>query len=201
MSLSEAWICLRYLLKCMGAVFGDPSQIAAPLTIPMRLRDDILSFLAPLERMARLLLLAEAARLPALKGAVRSPRPRQTRQRILREVPEDSTAWRVAFCAQPAIGRSAARRRAPIKRPYLYADLPSDPVPLAARFEALIRVALNPAPYAQRLARRLDRNSLKRARAKRLFRPLRPNAAPLYHALKPIFPLAEVARVRFRDTS
>jgi hypothetical protein len=72
--------------------------------------------------------------------------------------PEHPEAWRVSFKSSPARGGSVARRSR-VTKGARFVGLArfQSAWPLAERYEALIRVVNNPAPYARRLAQRLYR--------------------------------------------
>jgi hypothetical protein len=197
LTLPDAWMRLRQLLKSMGALFGEPAQIAAFGFIANTLRADILAWLAPIERMARLILLAQAAdlRVAVARRVWRPRREGKTRPRAAFDVSAaDSAAWRVSFRALPPGAPASSRASRGGVRVH-------DARPLAARFEALIRVVLDPAPVARRVALRLSRRGLDRKRARRLLRMPRRDAPPLVRAIAPIRDLAYPALACFGDTS
>ncbi|MBL8548670.1 MAG: hypothetical protein JNJ73_01700 [Hyphomonadaceae bacterium] len=200
-TLSDAWTTFRYFLRCMAATVEEPAKLAARLYVQAHQRNDILLWLLPLERLARLLLLAEAAAITLSPTAPRRRGPRkEVKGSRLRPVPEESEEWRVAFKAAAGAKRRSKRAARAARR--TFAATVHDAVPLAARIEALIRVALDPAPYAKRLARRLSKRPLSRKQARRLFRPANletPLGRPFEHALPGFMALAAPARFRFES--
>ncbi|MBL8551788.1 MAG: hypothetical protein JNJ73_17510 [Hyphomonadaceae bacterium] len=152
-----AWDFVRHLIEVVYALVGTPMQMVSHFLVTEVWRQDLLVWLAPAEKLARILLLAEAAELP--RTPLAPPRPR-ARARQRRADPRDwkktpSEQWSVSFAMFTA-ARARGRGRRGYRLPHLHPDA------LAKRFEALVRVALNPAPYAARLARRLWRAGLKR---------------------------------------
>jgi hypothetical protein len=163
------WREARRFLLMLYALFGAPSEIAGLSVVRLVEYQRLAQWLRCAEAMLRRLLLIEAAALP--KPNLRPLlRPQRKRVRQLRYFsPERPDAWRVGFRVLQA--PRAPRQRLPQygpRKPYkrvsredLWSPERFKPVklrsiwPLAERFEALIRVYVNPAPYARRLARRL----------------------------------------------
>jgi hypothetical protein len=158
---SEAplWEGLKTAIRWTALIFGEPASLWDDIA---GRRGEVLSlrtWLSALEALARTLLLLMAVRLPAPDA--RKPRQRRPRKPIGSAdlatlthdplaAPLNSQLWAgVAFHIAPSKRRS---RRGGLSKS-LWSCLPTRP--LAYRFEALIRVAENPAPFARRLARRL----------------------------------------------
>ncbi|MBL8550253.1 MAG: hypothetical protein JNJ73_09720 [Hyphomonadaceae bacterium] len=199
LTLPEAWTNFRYFLRAMAALTEEPARLAARLFLQAHERCEILAWLKPLERLARLLLLAEAATLDLKPVPPRKAGPRReikgSRNRL---VPEESEEWRVGF--QLAV--HSKRRRGRVRASRGFAAPVYDSVPIAARIEALVRVALDPARYARRLARRLARRPLTRKQTRPLFRAARLGQGQAFafeHALPAFLALAEPARIRFES--
>jgi hypothetical protein len=157
-SETPLWDELKALLRALAAIFGDPASLRDDGAI---LRGDGLAlrtWLRALESVARSLLLIAAARLPRPAPVPSRPGGTASRSRPIGPYPDDmppaepagSERWAdVAFRSLlPRRGPHGARARAEQTR-FLFTR------PLACRFEALIRVAEAPLPYARRLARRL----------------------------------------------
>ncbi len=133
-------------------LFGEPDALARQHSIGARDYKLACNWLRSVEALFRKLLFIEAS---YYAGAVTPPKSRLKRVRQRREMaffPDQPDAWRVTFRtiergrASPL--RSSRSHRAPLK---FYSAWP-----LAERFEALLRVHNDPAPYAKRLARRLS---------------------------------------------
>jgi hypothetical protein len=139
-------------------IFGEPALLLADVVLPRREGRRLMAWLAALESLARALLLVMAARLP--RPAPAKARPRRTRgsgaaldqnteEHPPSAEPPGSELWAgVVFHAAP---RRRGGPRGPETPPRRF--LPARA--LAYRFEALIRVAETPEPFARRLARRL----------------------------------------------
>lgn len=169
------WRAARAFLVVLHALFGGPEDVAFQHTFTGKDHSLLAGWLRCAEAMLRRLLLIEAASYP--KPNTR-PLLSPTRQRVRRKVefwPDKPQDWRVTFRA--FLGDTHARRQArqdgralqgacvsPKKRisredrwsfenfkPVTFRDA----WPLAERYEALLRVFNDPAPYARRLARRL----------------------------------------------
>jgi hypothetical protein len=155
------WLDLKALLRVVGAIFGGPVDLWEQAAVEQRAARLLRAWLRALERIARALLLAMAARLPAdakprtpLGRAASRPRGAAAPQSDLPragdappETPPPEQWAGVAFRVLPPAAGSGAPSGAPHHFVFIRA--------LAFRFEALIRVARSPEPYARRLARRL----------------------------------------------
>ena len=148
------WQAAHALLIVLFNLFGAPEQLAAQHTLSRPARALLLTWLCPAEAILRRLIFIEAHKLGAPEPPSSRPRATPTIART-RETPAFDPAapetWRVSFrCAPPTSRRSPTtrprRHRAPRQ---IFAR------PLAERCEALLRAFNEPAPYAQRLARRL----------------------------------------------
>ena len=131
-ALADMWEHARELMRNLMAVCGDPCAIAARAVITVKERADVLSWLVPLERAVRKLLLIEALKLaktlprsriaaqaaaagePFTDGAAKAdlspaPKPRVRRRQV--QDPEDSLQWKVRFNCAPgcAPGADAAK--------------------------------------------------------------------------------------------
>jgi len=155
------WQAAHALLTALFNLFGPPEQIAAQHTLSKPARALLLAWLRPAEAILRRLIFIEAHKLD-VGGPPPSRRPVSARsaRRPIASVfdPSNPEAWRVSFrCSTPTTRRTQAarsrRHRAPCQ---IFAR------PLAERCEALLRAFNNPAPYALRLARRLNRRSVNR---------------------------------------
>lgn len=121
---------------------GGPLIIAAFAYVPIEQRKLIRNWIARLEHIVRKLLLVEAAQVcvpPTRPRTYASRRPLRAAKRAK------------GFILTSHRRTSTRRRHAPLKTTRDHARL------LAARLAAVEHVFLNPAPYARRLARRLQR--------------------------------------------
>ncbi len=200
------WRVAAAFMHMLFALFGGPEDVAARHTLtraPYRL---MLSWLRVGEAMMRRLLLIEASAFakPNTRPLLWAKRARK--RRLVGFSADAPDKWRVSFrCfSSPACGGSGARR----SRVTMGAASPSDrraitsPArgggnqfhsawPAAERYEALLRVFNNPAPFARRLAHRLH------ALPHRLVEVLRtpPEAE---HRVEDFAALTEAARARWR---
>lgn len=153
------WAQVRALLDWALAVLGAASDIARLQLVASPRRVEILSWLRPLERLARLGLMEMALALPA--PATVPPRVAGARARSLAALdPDKPETWPARF-ALLAQSKRAASTNLPIQG----ANRPGSALtgsgvfrawPLAARMEAVRRVTENPEPYARRLRRALE---------------------------------------------
>ena len=165
------WAVARHLLGWLTAVFGDACAVAALGVVSPAERDEILTWLRPIEALARRLLVVEAAALErspmarrrapaAMSSADKAPRVRLP-HRCDGLDPADPRGWRVAFrvCAAPEGMRGssdAGPRRETERETNTGTGIGlAGAWPLAERIEAVTRVLEDPAPFAARLARRL----------------------------------------------
>jgi len=163
------WRAAEAFMRSLFTLFGNPEDIAVAHTYtrePYRLT---LSWLRCAEAMLRRLLLIEAAACP--KPAMRPPpRPARPRtRRLMHFAPDAPHDWRVSFrcfdtptlrqaqrdeedapAGADSVGLSLSKAACRVRKRFYSAW------PLAERYEALIRVFNDPAPYARRLARRLN---------------------------------------------
>lgn len=169
----EIWHHLADMVGMVVSLFGAPAAIAAQRFLRIVARAKILHWLAPLEALARRLLLLEAAALPPANA----PPPRIARLHIantLRDAPEfaweeDASQWRVRFSIWPYGAHRRARRepregKAPRRR------VTENALVIARRVEALWRVLENRRAHVQRMARML---AARRASAYAAFAPYR----------------------------
>ncbi|MBL8551155.1 MAG: hypothetical protein JNJ73_14300, partial [Hyphomonadaceae bacterium] len=107
-----AWDYLRHLISIIQSLFGTPGELTLLGGISDSFRADMASWLRPCERLARLLLFAEAAELKLKPRAIPVPR-RGRRAPFGRETcrsPKSET-WRVAFKLLPPPSRRGAGAR------------------------------------------------------------------------------------------
>lgn len=141
-------------------LFGEPQQLAFQHTLIARDYKLACNWLRSVEALFRKLLLIEASHY-ANDFAATKPRAKRTRTRkLLTFFPEHPDDWRTTFRTMER-GRPRPRLLEPAhtgedaRAPYLAPTKFHSAWPLAERFEALLRVHNDPAPYAKRLARRL----------------------------------------------
>jgi hypothetical protein len=150
------WLIAQTFLNTLFALFGPPEAIAFQHTHTRQQRALLLPWLRAGEALMRRLLLLEASAFP--KPNTRPLLGRTCAKRVRKLVGFDDDkpeTWRVSFeCFAPAdrrlpAGKKKCRQDAGGPRRFTSAW------PLAERYEALIRVFNNPAPFAKRLAARL----------------------------------------------
>lgn len=160
------WRAAGAFLETLFNLFGAPGRLAARHTILGPEHKPILNWLRCAEALMRRLLFIEASHYPKpnIRPLLHTKRARK--RRTMEFWPDKPEQWRVSF----RVFTSADRRLAAGKlaRPErlsaahtpcrLEAGGPQtfhSAWPLAERFEALLRVHNNPAPYVRRLSRRL----------------------------------------------
>jgi hypothetical protein len=170
----------RWFLSCLTDTFWSPASLARLERVWQWRKFDFLDWLRPIELLLRRLLLIEA--LGLILSQALPPRPARATGRAGKKEqqkppapefdPDYPETWRVCFNVIPAApheGRPrCSRRRPPPVDPHRQRNVPVTPlryrrvmhnaVPLALRLEAAIRVTLDPAKYARRLALRLQRS-------------------------------------------
>ncbi|MBY0566689.1 MAG: hypothetical protein K2P70_05225 [Hyphomonadaceae bacterium] len=159
------WRVASGLLITLFNLFGEPQELARQHSMSATDHKLASNWLRCVEALFRKLLLIEASHY---EKHVTQKKPRQRAKRERREMaffPESPEAWRVTFRIMergrprprlagraPAMAFSSRHAGEDARAPYHSAW------PIAERFEALLRVHDNPAPYAKRLARRLYAN-------------------------------------------
>jgi hypothetical protein len=146
----ELWRTAQTFLGLLFNLFGNPEDVAERHTLTKKPYKLLLDWLRAGEALLRRLLLIEASAHPKpnTRPLLRAQRKRTRTLRYF--TPEEPEKWRVSFrtFASPVAG-PAKRPRSRSEKRFFSAW------PLAERYEALIRVFINPAPFAARLARRL----------------------------------------------
>jgi hypothetical protein len=187
---AEGWAFLRTLVECVVSMFGRPAELIQRSFIAASFRTELLRWLRPAEKLARILLLAEAAdaadptRRAAREKPARSAGPREGRS---------GSAGRAAVSFRVL----APQRRSGGRGARLGGTRPYNPAPLAARLEALLHVLDAPGRYAARLRRRLLARPDRRSVLDALLQPPKPAGAPLMRGVAQALPLAERARSAF----
>jgi hypothetical protein len=163
------WRVASQLLITLFNLFGEPQELARQHSMGATDHKLATNWLRCVEALFRKLLLIEASHY---EHHVTQTKPRQGAKRQRREMaffPETPEAWRVPLRTLP-LDRRRPRRQHSIGQAPALAERPSragegaggpryhSAWPIAERFEALLRVHDNPAPYAKRLARRLYAN-------------------------------------------
>jgi len=156
-------------------LFGEPQDLAFRHTLVARDYKAALNWLRSVEAMFRKLLLIEASHYAKEIAQTKQRAPSKRERKLVSFHPENPDSWRVSF-------RCDSYRRLPAgsgrnlntcesadtvcrlegggtSAPYLAPTTFHAAWPLAERFEALLRVHNNPAPYAKRLARKLYANA------------------------------------------
>jgi hypothetical protein len=163
------WRAASGLLITLFNLFGEPQELARQHSMSAKDHKLASNWLRCVEALFRKLLLIEASHY---EKHVTQTKPRQRTKRKRREMaffPESPEAWRVTLRTLP-LDRRRPRRHGSVVRlaPALVRSSAAggdaggpryySAWPIAERFEALLRVHDNPAPYAKRLARRLYAN-------------------------------------------
>lgn len=146
----DFWRAAEYILNVIFNLFGEPQDIAQNPWVAPKTHKLIARWLRGAEALLRRLLLLEAAALNLAPTPRRARAPRQRTRRLHAFYPDDPSTWRVSFrCSER--GASSARTS---PRRFGAAATQVDAFVLALRYEALLRVYNDPAPYARRLALR-----------------------------------------------
>jgi hypothetical protein len=152
-SREDRWLHLADLIAMVIAIFGSPAAIAATRILRRAARIDILHWLAPLEALARRLLLLEAAELPPRNAPPSRAFNNARIANALRDAPppsEDPAQWRVRFSLWPHGTQRRAAHEMRIGAPA--ARIPENALTLAKRLEALSRLVQDRKPYVLRMA-------------------------------------------------
>jgi hypothetical protein len=159
------WRIAEAFMHALCALFGNPDDVAAQHTFTTKPYALLLDWIRAGEAILRKLLLIEAAALGATTFAPPAPPTHRKRERKLIEFSADKPeAWRVSLrCFTSPTLRQTQRNAADSASVNLSLSKAERPDrrfhsawPVAERYEALVRVFNNPAPYAHRLARRLQ---------------------------------------------
>lgn len=181
-SLSETWNHVGEVYGWIISLFGAPGEIAERLLLPRAARRDLLAWLAPVEALARRLLLLKALTLPPLNHAPAPAPAGRLVSAFVDRAPEAldpvDANWRVRFCVTPRGLSRLPARKAQERRAGGAINL--NALPLARRLEALRRVLENPAPALARLRRLL---ALGRHIVREAFGPYRARATHIAEAL------------------
>jgi len=153
------WRIAEAFLHTLYNVFGAPEDVARQHTFTREPHQLLLKWIRAGEALIRRLLLIEAASYPKpnTRPLLHIKRPRK--RRVMGFDHDKPEEWRVSFrCFAVSCPRQRSRTRPVRTNPY---GLPSfhSAWPLAERYEALIRVFNDPAPYARRLAAKLHATS------------------------------------------
>jgi hypothetical protein len=155
-SREDRWFHLADMVGAVMHLFGSPAAIAAMRILRRALRRDILHWLAPLEALARRLLLIEATKLPRRNAPPSRAVFTGRLANALRDSPppsEDPAHWRVRFSLWP----HGAHRRAPghalqEQRAARPRSPKENALAIAKRIEALVRMLENRKAYVLRMA-------------------------------------------------
>jgi hypothetical protein len=182
--LADAFASLKDAVCWIINLWGAPEAIAAQKFLRRETRQHILQWLAPIEALARRVLLIAALEAPPANAAPTAAFLPPVRS-ALRDTPpapdlsDDPTEWRTIFKVWPYARRVSAPARC--EGVGLERTRGCDAYPLAKRLEALIRLARDPASCIARLARRL---ALARRQAPRAFAPYRHRGGPVQTLLR-----------------
>ncbi len=182
-SLQQAWQNVGELYAWIVSLFGAPFAIAERLMLVRKSRREILSWLGPVEALARRLLLLKALTMPTPNDAPRKVFPGRLliafADRPIENIHPESAKWRVRFCVMPH-GVLRGKRNTEPGADRRGGDINFNALPLARCLEALRRVLENPAPAVARLARLI---ATQREAVAAAFRPYRPRATCVRFAL------------------
>ncbi len=157
-ALERFWDDLNYAVGLILSVFGGPQEIASRRMLIARSRQEILIWLAPIEAMARRILLLAALRAPAPNLPERrkraAPIESALRDAPFRELSDNPADWRVLFNDWPRES-GLRKQRAVLPQPVLKRFTDYNAYPLARRLEALVRLARDPSAAIQRTARKI----------------------------------------------
>jgi hypothetical protein len=164
------WRVAEAFLHTLHGLFGAPEDVAADHTLLRKAHAQLAQWLRCAEAMLRRLLLIEAQAYAKPNTRPLLHTSRQRERKLCYFQADKPEAWRVSFrvlhlppqrggspersegkgdvAPSVAFGSSSPARGGDKKRFY-------SAWPLAERYEALLRVFNDPAPYASRLARRL----------------------------------------------
>jgi hypothetical protein len=148
------WRIAQACMRALHALFGAPEDIARAGWLSRATRTRLSHWLGAARAILARLLLIEPAAIPAPAPARRRLLRKPRLRRLVEHTADAPQTWRVSL--------RLAHRRLPAGRPRCRRQDaggakrdPANPWPLAERYEALLRAYNNPAPYAERLARRL----------------------------------------------
>jgi len=153
------WRVASRLMITLFNLFGEPDALARQHSIGAKDYKLACNWLRTVEALFRKLLFIEAS---YYVGEATPPKPRVKRPHPRREMaffPDQPDAWRVAFRVLDRRLPAGKRARTTPRRLLATGVVFHSAWPLAERFEALLRVHNDPAPYAKRLARRLNAES------------------------------------------
>jgi hypothetical protein len=198
--LETAWAGLQHAMGFLLAICGGAAALAQRLLLRRASRIEILQWLAPLEALARRLLLLEALKLPAPNA----PAPFAKKGKLASaftdcpapELPEDAEQWNVRFHVWTA-GARLAGQGAGMVQTARTRPLNLNAIPLAKRIEALRRLYEQRGGYARRLAARLH-HAL--PRACRVFAPYRHSATPVRSLLRDVQREVEIGLLRLNSS-
>jgi hypothetical protein len=143
------WRVAEAFLRALHVLFGAPEDVAGEGWLARAAHRRLASWLRCGEAMLRRLIMIEAAAQAPANAPARQRARRRTRK-AMAFTADQPQAWRVSLRVFSAPGGARAARASGARVPLRSAW------PLAERYEALLRAFNDPAPYARRLARRLD---------------------------------------------
>ncbi len=146
------WRVAQAFLVTLHALFGGPEDVARRHTLRAKAHALMAGWLRCAEALMRRLVAIEAAAYPKPNTRPLLHKPRSRVRKLMGFDAEHPEKWRVSlrsFASQRG-SVSGCRGSSPDNRQRFRSAWP-----LAERYEALLRVFNDPAPYAARLARRL----------------------------------------------
>jgi hypothetical protein len=183
-TLANAWEDLRYVVSMIVSVFGGPAQIAAQQMLLARTRQEILVWLAPIEALARRVLLlaalaAPVSNLPLERRKAAPPVENAFRDTPYQDLSDNPADWRVLFNDWPKTGGKGRRSVRTMRTP----SPGFNAYPLARRLEALLRLADDPGAAIRRMAAKLAQ---RRALVATAFAPYRHKGGPVQPRLEEV---------------
>lgn len=184
-TLQRAWEDLRFAVNWLLSACGLPAEIAARRLMFPSTRQEILTWLAPVEAMARRVLLLAALKAPhnlPVRTITRDAPVRSAmRDAVYREPSDNPADWCVLFSDWPQEVRQPKRydpRDMAVPR-----ATQNNAYPLARRVEALIRLCRDPGAAIQRMARKI---ALRRGELRFAFKPFRHDGGPVQTLLNDV---------------
>jgi hypothetical protein len=156
-SREDRWRYLADMVTMVITLFGTPAALAAMRILRRATRIEILHWLAPLEALARRLLLLEAAALAPRNAPPARALIRGRLANALRDTPapsDDPAHWRVCFSLWPHGAHHHARREThSVSQPS--PQIKETALAFAKRLEALSRLVRDRQPHVLRMAKLL----------------------------------------------
>jgi hypothetical protein len=158
-TLQRAWEDLKYAVGLILSACGLPGEIAARRMLLNRTRQEILVWLAPVEALARRILLLAALKEPTPNPPER-PRRGTAIASAMRDTPppdlsDNPADWRAVFSEWPPGVGFPRKQSAEPGMPAGKRMTDYNAYPLARRIEALVRLARDPSAAIKRMAKKI----------------------------------------------